>query len=81
MGKFLFCCLTLIFYAYLDSVLRDKQFYTPIDHIQPEPDHFWPTPVGNSQTTRVKPCIHLIILSNLMSNLTTDFAVFSAYLK
>ena len=72
MGKFLFCCLTLIFYAYLDSVLRDKQFYTPIDHIQPEPDHFWPTPVGNSQTTRVKPCIHLIILSNLMSNFITS---------
>ncbi len=39
MGKFLLCCLTLTFYAYLDSVLRDKQFYTPIDHIQPEPDH------------------------------------------
>ncbi len=72
MGKFLFCCLTLIFYAYLDSVLRDKQFYTPIDHIQPEPDHFWPTPVGISQITRVKPCIHLIILSNLMSNFITS---------
>ena len=61
MGKFLLCCLTLTFYAYLDSVLRDKQFYTPIDHIQPEPDHL----VSMKQTPhQFFSSIHVQIINN-----------------